>query len=390
MKRVSSKRLFELAVIFFWASGYCHTPYLTPYLESLGIVSSVIGLIVGTYGFTQMLLRIPLGIATDATGAYKAVTMGGLFFSTLSALGLYLFTDVWLIFLFRALAGVAASAWIAMTVAYMSFFRDEDSVDATAILNKLNCIGKLIAFMLGAVVAERFGYRSTLMMSFIVGMIGLCIIPFVDNIVITRTPASISGFVRCLKNKNTLVAALLASVSMMIVHGTVFSFTSTLAKNVGASATMLSILSIVFTLIPIILTDFLKSDRIKNGSRAKELGFAFALLSIYLVALAFAQSVYVILGAQVLAGIAFALTNSLLMSECVRGVSPGERTTAMGIFQAVYGIGMTIGPIYMGKAREVLGTQNSCLLFAAFVAVVAIIVRVFLFKDSPAKVDKAH
>ena len=110
MKPDHKRTLFEVAVVFFWASEYCHTPYFTPYLASLGLDATIIGLIVGCYGFTQMLVRIPLGIATDASSAYKAVTTGGLFFMTLSSFGLWLFTDVRLIFLFRVFAGIAASS----------------------------------------------------------------------------------------------------------------------------------------------------------------------------------------------------------------------------------------------------------------------------------------
>ena len=388
MKKINSRRLFEIAIIFFWASEYCHAPYFTPYLGSLGISSTVVGLIVGSYGFTQMLVRIPLGLATDATSGYKAVTIGGLFFTTLSSLGLYLFTDVRLIFLFRVFAGVAASAWIAMTVAYMSYYKEEDSVNATALLNSLNNIGKLLAFVLGAIAAQLVSYRATLFMSFLTGLIGLILVPFIKTVEIKRTPISMKGFVGSLKNKNTIIPALLAAVGMMIVHGTVYSFTSTLAENVGASALMLSILSIVFTIVQILSTGFIRSERIKNGRRNNQLAFGFFLMSIYLVMLSVATNSYILLVAQAVAGFAFALINSLLMSECVRGVPMGEKTTAMGIYQAVYGIGMTIGPIYMGRVMEVVGSGIGCLIFAGFVAAVAVTVRMFLFKNEPSKVDK--
>ncbi|MGE4354762.1 MAG: MFS transporter [Oscillospiraceae bacterium] len=389
MLKINSKRLFEIAIIFFWASEYCHAPYFTPYLGSLGISSTVVGLIVGSYGFTQMLVRIPLGMVTDATSGYKAVTVGGLFFTTLSSLGLYLFTDVRLIFLFRVFAGIAASSWIAMTVAYMGYYREEDSVNATVLLNSLNSAGKLLAFVLGAVAAQVVSYRATLFMSFLTGLIGVALVPFIDKVEIKRTPISAKGFAGCLKNQNTLISALLAAVSMMIVHGTVYSFTSTLAENVGAGTLMLSILSIVFTLVQILSTGVIKSNFIKNGKRNRQLAFGFLLMSLYLLMLSVATNEYIILAAQAVAGFAFALLNSLLMSECVRGVSIGEKTTAMGIYQAVYGVGMTIGPVYMGRVMEVMGAGAGCLIFAAFVAVVAVLVRVFLFRAGPGKIDKA-
>ena len=386
MLKINEKRLFEIAVVFFWASEYCHTPYFTPYLGQLGISATLIGLIVGAYGFTQMLIRIPLGMATDATSGYKAVTVGGLFFTTLSSLGLWLFTDIYLIFIFRVFAGVAASAWIAMTVSYMGYFKDEDSVNATATLNGLNNCGKLMAFILGAVAAQFWGYRSALLMSFLTGLIGLCLVPFTRKVEIKRTPMSVRHLIGNLSNKTIMLPSLLAAVAMMIVHGTVFSFTSTLAESVGAGALMLSFLSMVFTIVQILSTGFIKSDFIKNGSRNIEITCGFLLMSSYLVILAFANNPWMILPGQIIAGFAFAMLNSLLMSECVKGVPAGEKTTAMGIYQAVYGVGMTIGPVYMGRIMDTLGNRTGCLMLAAFVGAVALAVKCLLFKP----IDKAN
>jgi len=379
--KINDKRLFEIAVVFFWASEYCHTPYFTPYLGQLGISSTLIGLIVGSYGFTQMLIRIPLGMATDATSGYKAVTIGGLFFTTLSSFGLWLFTNIYLIFIFRIFAGVAASAWIAMTVAYMSYYKEEDSVNATATLNALNSAGKLLAFILGAVAAQFWGYRAALFMSFLTGLIGLCLVPFTKKVEIRRTPLSLSHLAKSFTNKTILIPALLAAVAMMIVHGTVFSFTSSLAEELGAGALMLSLLSTVYTLVQMLCSGFIKSDFIKNGSRSAEIATGFLLMSGYLIVLAFAKNSWVILPGQIAIGFAFGLINSLLMSECVKGVPAGEKTTAMGIYQAVYGIGMTIGPVYMGRIMDTLGTTPGCLMLSAFVALVAVFVKCCLFKE---------
>ena len=382
MLKINEKRLFEIAVVFFWASEYCHTPYFTPYLGQLGISATLIGLIVGAYGFTQMLIRIPLGMVTDATSGYKAVTVGGLFFTTLSSFGLWLFTDIYLIFIFRVFAGVAASAWIAMTVSYMSYFKEEDSVNATATLNGLNNCGKLLAFVLGAAAAQIWDYRSALLMSFLTGLIGLCLVPFTKKVETKRTPMSIRHLIGNLSNKRIMLPSLLAAVAMMIVHGTVFSFTSTLAESVGAGALMLSCLSMVFTIVQILSVGFIKSDFIKNGRRDIEVAIGFLLMSVYMLILAFAKNPWMILPGQVLAGFAFAMLNSLLMSECVKGVSAGEKTTAMGIYQAVYGIGMTVGPVYMGRIMDTLGNTAGCLMLSAFVALVALSVKCFLFRES--------
>lgn len=51
--------LFIFVTAFYWLSIYAYIPTFSPYIESLGASHKMIGLILGSYGFTQMLIRIP-------------------------------------------------------------------------------------------------------------------------------------------------------------------------------------------------------------------------------------------------------------------------------------------------------------------------------------------
>ncbi|MBQ3879560.1 MAG: MFS transporter, partial [Oscillospiraceae bacterium] len=65
MNAKAKQFLFLVAVALFWFSQYVYTSYFTPYMSSLGIAASLAGTIVGAYGFTQLVLRIPFGVAAD-------------------------------------------------------------------------------------------------------------------------------------------------------------------------------------------------------------------------------------------------------------------------------------------------------------------------------------
>lgn len=374
MKSKHGRLLLELVIIFFWASEYCHAPYFTPYLSTLELTATLSGIIVACYGFTQMVVRIPLGIATDATGAYKAVITFGLFCTTVSSLGLYLTTNVVLIFLCRMLAGVASSTWIATTVAYMIYFPDEERVTATARLNALNNGGKLLAFVLGGIAAVAMGYRVTLFMSFAVGFVGLVLVLFIDKVEVRRTPMSWRRLGRALCTPSIVVPALLMAVQQMVMHATVFSFTSTIAKEAGASTAMLSVLSVVFTVVQIPAAKIIASQAVEQAPRNRVIAGGFFLLVGYLLILAMAGNVWIILVGQVIAAFGSALLNSLLLAECVKDTGPGERSTVVGIYQAVYGVGMTLGPIWMGWLLERGSRFASCGIFALFVALTGVLV----------------
>lgn len=365
----TARRLLEVAVVFFWASEYCHAPYFTPYLHSLQIGSTLVGIIISCYGFTQMLVRIPLGIFTDTTGAYKKIITVGLFCTTVSSLGLFLTTNFVGILLFRMLAGVAASTWIATTVVYMAMFSEAESVRASARLNALNNGGKLLAFVLGGAAATLLNYRITLFMSFAVGLVGLVVMPFVTVPAIRRTPLSLSRLGAVFTDKRILIPSLLMAVQQMILHSTVFSFTSNLAESRGAAAWMLSLLSAVFTAVQILSARIIGGKRFQSIDRHAAILFGFALQFVYLAVLALAPNAWVILAGQVVCAFGGAILASLLLAECVSHVSQGERSTVVGVYQAVYGLGMTIGPMLFGRWMDSGSPARACFLLLGLCAV---------------------
>ena len=186
-----SRQLLSIVIVFFWASEYCHVPYFTPYLTLLGFSMTAIGFMVGVYGFTQMIVRIPLGIYTDVSGSYKGVVVMGTLFTTVSSLGLIFAQNMWFVILCRFLAGIAASTWIAFTVLYSAYYEAEEGVKAMANIQAFNNGGKLLAFALGTITATFWGYRVPLVMSFLTGLVAIVFAIQLKTIPIRREPMQI-------------------------------------------------------------------------------------------------------------------------------------------------------------------------------------------------------
>ena len=55
---------------------------------------------------------------------------------------------------------------------------------------------------------------------------------------------------------------------------------------------------------------------------------------------------------QFIGGFGKVLVMTLLMADAVKNAAPAVRSTAMGVYQSVYGLGMTVGPIVMGAILE--------------------------------------
>jgi MFS family permease len=155
------------------------------------------------------------------------------------------------------------------------------------------------------------------------------------------------------------------AAQQMILHATVFSFTSDIARQAGASSVMLSVLSAVFTAVQILSASLISSPFFRRLPRNRALAAGYGLLSAYVLILGYSGTVSVLLLGQAAAAAGSAVLASVLLSECLRGVPDGEKSTVVGTFQAVYGLGMTAGPVLMGSLMEHSGIRFGCTAFSA-------------------------
>ncbi|MGL4790427.1 MAG: MFS transporter, partial [Anaerotignaceae bacterium] len=361
---MKNKRLILLATTaLFWASEYCHVPYFTPYLYSLNITATIIGVLVGCYGLSQTIIRVPLGIFTDATSAYKKVIIFGCLCTTLSSLGLYLFTNIIMIFICRALAGVAAATWIAFTVMYSGYFNKEEGFKAMAQINGANNVGKMGAFFLGTITATLFTYREPLLMSVLTGVIAIVLSLFIEDVPLKKEPLSSKKLFATFRDRSVIIPGVFALVMMMTVHATAFSFTSSVAESIGASKVEIGFSTSLFSFIQVMAVGFLGSKFISNIKDNALVAMGFILMALYCFIISVAQSVYLIFLAQLIGGFANLLLMSMLSSASIRYCDPTQKATSMGLFQAIYGVGMTMGPMFMGRIVDIYSFKVSFIVF---------------------------
>src|SRR5690554_966245 len=114
--------IFYAVTTLYWFSMYTYVPILAPYVEHLGGSLSMAGLVVGAYGITQMVVRIPIGFASDRLGRRKPFVTMGIVLAALSSLGLGLARSATAALVSRGIAGVAAGAWVAFSVLFSGYF----------------------------------------------------------------------------------------------------------------------------------------------------------------------------------------------------------------------------------------------------------------------------
>lgn len=155
------RTIFIITTSLFWFSLYTYVPIFPSYIENSGVSHSMVGIIIGSYGFSQMIIRIPLGIISDRLNKRKLFIILGIIFSFLSGVGLWFFSSAWSMLIFRSLAGVAASSWVTFSVLFSSYYRSDDTAKATGYILAATNLGQVLAMFAGSNAAEKFGAKSS-------------------------------------------------------------------------------------------------------------------------------------------------------------------------------------------------------------------------------------
>jgi MFS family permease len=149
---------------------------------------------------------------------------------------------------------------------------------------------------------------------------------------------------------------LLAAVSQYANWAITFSFMPLLATRLGASEVVLSLLlsmNIGLATLGSLLAATLVS---KLGARRLATG-TFALASVGIALAAVAPSLTQVFVAQFLVGVGQGLGYPVLMGMSIRDVEDSQRTTAMGLHQSVYALGMFAGPWLSGIIADAIGIR---------------------------------
>ena len=381
MNQKSSRTgLFFIVTAMFWFSNYAYIPTFTPYLKSEGISYAMIGTIGGAYGLAQLVLRVPIGIASDRLGKRKIFIILGTVLGTVSSLLLFTTTNPVMIWMFRFLSGASASMWVVYTVLFSSYFEDGKAASRISLLGIANTGGMLLAKMTGSLAAESYGYRSAFLLSAAVGAAAVVLSLFVkENVPKSQEKPSIKELLSVVKNRNLIVMSVLAIFSQMAMFATINTFTPEAAAELGADSLQqgfLSTLSSIPALFAAMLLGWLFAKKVNLRFLVS---FSMLLGAAGSVITAFAGSLAMVYIGSVVAGLGFGLTMNSLMSHCTLTVDPRYRSVAMGFYQAIYSIGMFLGPMIVGAVAELSGIQEG-ILFAAALSLAGMLLSVWLLR----------
>lgn len=357
-------RLLFLATALFWCAQYSYTQFINPELEKMGMNAAFMGLVSGAYGFSQMALRIPLGILSDRLGRHKPFVVAGCLATALAALVFLLLYSPAGFLLGRSLAGVASASWVSFTVLYSGYFSHAEGPRRISQLNAANMAGRLFGFLLILMLVPLLSIRFSFVFSALAGGLAFLLALPLREKMPKQQGLRLKDILAVAADPYLRACSVMGILTQVVAFSTYYGFTVNAAKALGAGSAGLTLLNITLLIPTLVMNMLVTGKLLKRYSGQALVSLGFLLSTLYCVLVPLAPSLLSLNLLQILGGMASTLTFGVLIGQSVRDIPQRLRGVAMGFYQAVYGIGMTLGPILMGLVIDSGGLRAAFLMMA--------------------------
>ena len=348
--------LIAVAGFLYWVGLYLYVPTLPTYLQTKTTDLAMVGTILSMYGLWQGIIRLPVGIAADWLGRRKPFIVGCLFLLGLGTYVLGAAQETHALLVGRIITGLAAGAWVPLVVLFNSYFPPEDAVRATALFNFAGFGGRMLATTVTGSLNDMGGYPLAFFLA--AGAAALAILFVLPSREQPRTPCrpSLTSLRSLVSRRDILLPSTLAIISHYAAFATTFGFLPILARQLGATDVTQSMLVSLYVALTMVSTLLVTSAVKRVGNRAL-IHLSFVVTAVGIVLAALSHSLAMLFVAQVLLGLGYGAGYPIMMGMSIQHVEDGQRTTAMGLFQSLYSIGMFAGPWLGGLLADALGIR---------------------------------
>ena len=345
-----------LATYFFWISLYLYVPVLPLHAQDLGANLQMVGIIIASYAIGQLLLRIPIGVGSDIIGR-KPFAVGALILSAAGAIWLALSPDPWSLFAARTLTGVAAAGWVAISVLFASYYPASNTSRAMAIIMSVNMLSLVTATFFGGIVADHFGNSSTFYGAAGIGLAGaLLLLSAPEPRIKAATRYSFSTVVNVLRTPLLLRVSAIAITLQFVTFSVNFGFLPIHAENLGASKSEIGYITTAGLLAAVVGTAASAWVAKRWGPTTAVIVASVATL-FSLVVMTITTDLVTLGTLQAFNGLGRGMMNTVLIGMALASAPVAIRATAMGSYQALYAIGMLLGPAASGPIAAAFGIE---------------------------------
>ena len=346
--------LLGSSTFLFWTSLYLYVPILPAHVEAMGASLIMVGAVIASYAIAQLLLPMPVGVWTDHVGRRKSFVVGGLLFASAGAGAMAVAPDPWTLFAGRAVTGVAATTWVVSSVFFASYFTAERTARGIGIISFVNNGAMVVATSVGGFLAEQWDTELLFAIAAVLGLIGIGFLLPVREKRTTDGTMSLQNY-RTVAFQPDLLRLSFASMLVQFAgFATIFSFTLVYAARIGAGPSDLGFITGSY-LVAATVSSLVTVYMVERNGYLFTITLGVVVMGATLLVMPLVTTLGVIVALQVIIGGGQGLSNTALMALSINTVSPKNRATAMGVYQAVYSIGMLAGPVVGGAVAGTAG-----------------------------------
>jgi MFS family permease len=359
---------FVLAVFLLWFAQYAFVPTLPQFLQDRTPNLTAVGLVLAMYGLWQTAVRLPLGLLIDLVGGRRWFVVGGYLISAGGTLLLGFGGSTSSLLVGRSLTGLAMGTWVPLVVVFSEFYPPADAVRASSLLTLVTALGRITATGLSGPLTQWGGYGLPFLVAAAAAVGGAVLllppasIPHADR---AQGAPQVAALFRLLKRRDVMLPSLLGAVNQYAIFGISLGFLPLLARELGAAEVTAGLLATTYLAV-FTVGNLLGAYRGVRLPRFEVLLFAtYAAFAVGVGICAVARSLPLLFVAQGFLGLAQGVGYPTLMGLSIREVAAESRTTAMGVHQSVYALGIFVGPWASGALADALSLRPMFALTAA-------------------------
>jgi MFS family permease len=347
--------LIYICLFFYWMAIYLYAPVLPVYAKSLGASLTVVGIIVAAYALPQFLFRIPLGVWSDSLGRRKPFIVGGAIMVVIGSVGLGISPSPLFLGISRVFIGVGAATTIVFPVYLVTFYTAEKMGQAIGILNFVTGASMMVATLLGGIIADIQGEKFLFFSAAIIAVISLVCILFAKEYQVHRSGSlSWQELGQGVRRPLLIAASIIGLLLFFAEFSSIWGFIPIYAAKIGASGTALGILTMMVT-AGTMIGSLASAPMIKRWGNGWTIVISSLVLGLVLLAVPSIHAIVLLGTVLFIHGVGFGIISTQLMGLSIYNIPPQQRATAMGFYQAVYAIGMLIGPLISGFLSDNYG-----------------------------------
>ncbi|MGM0877302.1 MAG: MFS transporter [Bacillota bacterium] len=354
---VRDKYIFLIVSFALWFSHFIYLPILTTYIETMGGKYIFIGIVLSSYGLMQFLFRLPIGIYSDLFRLRRPFIVAGMLISTTSCLVFALTDSLGWVLIARSLAGIAAATWVVFTVLYSSYFVDREVHRAMSSISFVVVLAQLIGMSLSGFIVNEWGWSAPFWVGGITSIIAAILSLFIyeEKEGKESVPVKVKDLTSVIKEPMLLKVSLLSILAHSIIFTTMFGFIPAYALKIGLHASDISLIVFSFMIPHAIATLFMGKVIVPLLGKWKSLKTAFLVSAFFTLLTPFIESKGLLMIIQGFNGFSLGILFPLLLGLAIESISHEKRATAMGVYQALYALGMFSGPFIAGVLNSGFG-----------------------------------